>query len=942
MSLMPGLFKDICHLINLGADSDLTDRQLLERFSSQGDDQAFALLVHRHGPMVLGVCRRVLNSVHDAEDAFQATFMVLARKAGLVRWQESIGGWLVPVALHLALKMKAQVKRRRSDPTGLEEIAAPVVDTTAWELRGVLDEELGRLPEKYRAAVVLCHCQGRSRAEAAQELGWKPGALKIRLERAHALLRARLTRRGIALSTVLVISALADASTGAVPSAALAYSTVTAAQEFAAGRLSRAAAATVTAQLVHGALKNMNGARYKFVMAVGLILGLLGAGAGIWLLQGMAFKPPSEAIPDRPAVAMPDAGAANPEAAVGKPLRVLLVSDAPTREFQFLRQLLVRQVDRNRAELSIFLQSAPEGAVQDVPAERMLQRFPHLLQPDPAKVKADEKAQNLLMYDVVVAFDPDWRQVPRADLKLLKSWVEEHGGGLIVVAGPVHTCDLAFEADHKQFDALLDLLPVVLENNRMVRTERSTARPRALHFPGYDKVSGFLKLDGQGNGRLAGWSEFFYGKPQDDVQDTDTTERGFYTFYPITQIRPAAVVIATYAAPEARYVDRGGAAVEQPYLVSQHYGKGTSIYLSAGELWRLRTYSEDYYDHCWSGLLSYAASEKPFQAGKDNKTVRETIPAQRMAIERGLKYLAEQQFPDGHWEIAGGGRKVGMTSLAGMAFVMEGSTLTQGNYQKNLHQAMDYLTRGSRRDGNSDSPSESVDFLIGNGFKLLFLASLYGEEEDSGQRGWLRDMLIQAVDATADAQQEDGGWGQVSIPDSATRSRRLLTVIQVQALRAGRAAGVPVPSTVLGKAQGFLEKKINVDPTQVETWAALAGSFAPDDYQTPLARKWLHGAEQRPPVWGKGEKSLEDEMIRAYHAQVRYALGEEGYGKLFPDSKPEQRLTWLVYRNKSAEYLAKTQKADGSWGHPLGSSFATAVYLTILQLDKATVPIYQR
>src|SRR5262249_43494728 len=151
-------------------------------------------LVRRHGPMVLGVCRRVLRNWHDAEDAFQATFLVLARKASSVRGQVSASGWLFQVAYHGALKMRRNADRKRTRI--LPDVMGSEADSGCpdWELRLILDEELNRLPEKYRAVLLLCHCEGKTRVEAARLLGWKEGAVKIRLERGRALLRDRLTR----------------------------------------------------------------------------------------------------------------------------------------------------------------------------------------------------------------------------------------------------------------------------------------------------------------------------------------------------------------------------------------------------------------------------------------------------------------------------------------------------------------------------------------------------------------------------------------------------------------------------------------------------------------------------------------------------------------------------------------------------------------------------
>src|SRR2546422_7455561 len=139
---------------------DLTDRQLLERFQA-GEESAFAALVDRHGPLVLGICRRVLQHVQDAEDAFQATFLVLARKAGSVPWRDTISNWLHSVALRIARKVRAQALRRSAKEKLAGECAPmatqPPVDPSWTELRPVLDEELARLPKRYRAPLILCY-----------------------------------------------------------------------------------------------------------------------------------------------------------------------------------------------------------------------------------------------------------------------------------------------------------------------------------------------------------------------------------------------------------------------------------------------------------------------------------------------------------------------------------------------------------------------------------------------------------------------------------------------------------------------------------------------------------------------------------------------------------------------------------------------------------------
>jgi RNA polymerase sigma factor (sigma-70 family) len=182
----------------------LSDGRLLRQFASQGDEEAFALLVRRHGPLVFGVCRRILRHAQDVEDAAQATFLVLARKAGVVPWQESVAGWLHEVAVRVALEARGVRRRRRAREQTvslLPEKVAPEPSPAA-DLAEVLDRELSFLPEKYRAPLVLCYLEGRTRDEAAAQLGWPPARVKSRLERGRDLLRVRLARRGLALGAV--------------------------------------------------------------------------------------------------------------------------------------------------------------------------------------------------------------------------------------------------------------------------------------------------------------------------------------------------------------------------------------------------------------------------------------------------------------------------------------------------------------------------------------------------------------------------------------------------------------------------------------------------------------------------------------------------------------------------------------------------------------------
>jgi RNA polymerase sigma factor (sigma-70 family) len=193
---------------------------LLERFAAQRDPEAFRVLVERHGPLVLGVCRRWLFEPHDVEDAFQATFLVLVRRAGTLRDRDRLGPWLHGVAYRIARRTRAHAARRqaREEPWVDRPGAAPLSDADRRELRAVLDEEIDRLPEKYRGPVVLCYLEGQSCEETARRLGCPVGTVKVRLHRARERLRDRLVRRGLAPAAGLAaVDRAAEAATAAVP-----------------------------------------------------------------------------------------------------------------------------------------------------------------------------------------------------------------------------------------------------------------------------------------------------------------------------------------------------------------------------------------------------------------------------------------------------------------------------------------------------------------------------------------------------------------------------------------------------------------------------------------------------------------------------------------------------------------------------------------------------
>jgi RNA polymerase sigma factor (sigma-70 family) len=271
--------------------ADVSDRELLQRFSALHDENAFAALVQRHGPMVLNVSRRVLHNSDDAEDIFQATFLVLLHKAAHLRWKESVGNWLYEVAYRLALKARTASARRR-----LHEVRVPqpplgdLPTELNWrELQTLLDEELHRLPGSYRVPLILCYLEGATRDEAAQRLGWSLSTLKRRLERGRELLRLRLVRRGLTVSAALFAPMLMQNTAQAALPAGLARTTVRTALQLQAGGTLAKLVSSATAALVEGGLKIMFVTKLKVALALLVAIGAF-AGAGALARQGLGEK----------------------------------------------------------------------------------------------------------------------------------------------------------------------------------------------------------------------------------------------------------------------------------------------------------------------------------------------------------------------------------------------------------------------------------------------------------------------------------------------------------------------------------------------------------------------------------------------------------------------------------------------------------------------------
>ena len=292
----------------------LGDGELLGCFLERHDEAALAALVKRHGPIVWGVCRRLLSH-HDAEDAFQATFLVLVRKAASIVPRAMVGNFLYGVAHQTALQARRTVARRRAREVQVTEMPDPeVVKQDQWpDVQPLLDQELSCLPDKYRVVIVLCDLEGRTRKEVARQLGVPEGTVAGRLARARALLAKRLTQRGVTLSGGALAAVLSQNVASAGVPISVVSSTIGAASFFAAGQVAATGLVSIkVAALTEGVLKVMVMSKLKAVIAVVLVLGFMGTGATVLTYHKAAAqsdKPPSasdkpKSRPVDPAVAL--------------------------------------------------------------------------------------------------------------------------------------------------------------------------------------------------------------------------------------------------------------------------------------------------------------------------------------------------------------------------------------------------------------------------------------------------------------------------------------------------------------------------------------------------------------------------------------------------------------------------------------------------------------
>jgi len=307
-------------------------------------------------------------------------------------------------------------------------------------------------------------------------------------------------------------------------------------------------------------------------------------------------------------------------------------------------------------------------------------------------------------------------------------------------------------------------------------------------------------------------------------------------------------------------------------------------------------------------------------------------------VEKGLEWLASRQSTQGHWTANEGTYPTAMTALAGMAFLCEGSTTTQGKYAKNIRGAVDYLVGRSRRNGLIGDPGTDDRYTYGHGYSMMFLSQVLGEEEDAERREELIEVLTKAVQFTGEAQTDAGGWGYVSAKDGSNFDEGSTTITQVQGLRGCRNAGIPVPDKIIDKAVEYIRKCTLPDGgvqyssqggggRPAITAAAIACLFNAGEYDSEYVPKLLDYCK-------RNLSNIQNEgfghwhYAHYYYAQVCYREGDK---------------VWDGYREKIFNRLLTEAAPDGSWSQGyIGTVYTTAVNLTILQLEQNALPIYQR
>jgi squalene cyclase len=337
-------------------------------------------------------------------------------------------------------------------------------------------------------------------------------------------------------------------------------------------------------------------------------------------------------------------------------------------------------------------------------------------------------------------------------------------------------------------------------------------------------------------------------------------------------------------------------------------------------------------------LTAARAQETPTPKPAAPRLPKHITPEAHQAIERGLAYLARTQDRQGSWSNRGafGEYPVAMTALAGLALLMDGNTTTQGRYAPQVDRAANYLLRSATQSGLITRGDEDSRPMYGHGFSLLFLGQLYGMTEDTMRGQQIHELLSRAVQLTARAQSDAGGW--IYTPDS-NSDEGSVTITQVQGLRSCRNAGITVPKDVIDDAMAYLDKSQNSDGGIRYSLRQQAGGSRPPitaaavccwynagDYTNPRAKRALEFAKDK--IRPNGTSGGHDYYAHLYLAQALYVSSDPYWQEYFPQRR---------------DYLIQDQKSDGSWlGDGVGDVYGTAIALIILQLPYNQIPIMQR
>jgi hypothetical protein len=364
---------------------------------------------------------------------------------------------------------------------------------------------------------------------------------------------------------------------------------------------------------------------------------------GTWEFVARVPRNPREAYPKAEHVSEPSRVRVQK-----KELRILLFAGGPTREYLLVRPMLFRETYQKRVELSVLLQSAAgvDNVSQDVDKDHMLLHFPDRR----GEAKPGESQYTLSAYDAIICFDPDWSQLSKDQLRLLKEWVEKDAGGVVFVAGAVNTYQLA-RPGGMDLSSLLTIYPVVPKDSRLhglnlgsSESSHDSSRPHVLHFTPAAREYDFLKLDDKGTGPTAGWDGFFWGGAT--PEPGKTPRRGIHNYYPVAKLKPDSAVIATFGGPKSTYFeDSDGKYKEQPFLVSMRYGAGKTVYLGAGETWRLRTYKDGYFERFWIKLARYVAAGATMQKKYGNIFLPPTAAVGTINFEAQLRDARQEPLP---------------------------------------------------------------------------------------------------------------------------------------------------------------------------------------------------------------------------------------------------------------------------------------------------------